>query len=282
MKSGRRYVRKDFVAVALAVCFMCCGCGNGQEEALADTVIGGDAETGGGSEDTAEESVNGTEAGGSTEDASVSGSEAEGAEDKDAETIENGVSGNALASGGEEGGAAAAEGAEGAETPRREPVKVKGIYVSGPVAGIARMDELIELVDQTELNAVVIDIKNDEGKVTYDMQSEQVLEIGASVNYISDIEALVTKCKEKNIYLIARIVAFRDPYLAEQKPEWAVHTKEGAVFRDKSGLAWVNPYERGVWDYLAEIASEAAAVGFDEVQFDYIRFSTDVKADEVD
>lgn len=99
MKSGRRYVRKDFVAVALAVCFMCCGCGNGQEEALADTVIGGDAETGGGSEDTAEESVNGTEAGGSTEDASVSGSEAEGAEDKDAETIENGVSGNALASG---------------------------------------------------------------------------------------------------------------------------------------------------------------------------------------
>ncbi len=282
MKSGRRYVRKDFVAVALAVCFMCCGCGNGQEEALADTVIGGDAETGGGSEDTAEESVNGTEAGGSTEDASVSGSEAEGAEDKDAETIENGVSGNALASGGEEGGAAAAEGAEGAETPRREPVKVKGIYVSGPVAGIARMDELIELVDQTELNAVVIDIKNDEGKVTYDMQSEQVLEIGASVNYISDIEALVTKCKEKNIYLIARIVAFRDPYLAERKPEWAVHTKEGAVFRDKSGLAWVNPYERGVWDYLVEIASEAAAVGFDEVQFDYIRFSTDVKADEVD
>ena len=278
MKSGRRYVRKDFVAVALAVCFMCCGCGNGQEEALADAVIGGDAEAGGGSEDTAEESVNGTEAGGSTDDASASGSEDEGAEDKGAES----VSGNALASGGEEGGTAAAEGAEGTETARREPVKVKGIYVSGPVAGIARMDELIELVDQTELNAVVIDIKNDEGKVTYDMQSEQVLEIGASVNYISDIEALVTKCKEKNIYLIARIVAFRDPYLAEQKPEWAVHTKEGAVFRDKSGLAWVNPYERGVWDYLVEIASEAAAVGFDEVQFDYIRFSTDVKADEVD
>lgn len=191
----------------------------------------------------------------------------------------SGVSGNELESGGEEGGETETE---EAEMPRGEPVKVKGIYVSGPVAGIARMDELIELVDQTELNAVVIDIKNDEGKVTYDMQSEQVLEIGASVNYISDIEALVAKCKEKNIYLIARIVAFRDPYLAEQKPEWAVHTKEGGIFRDKSGLAWVNPYERGVWDYLVEIASEAASVGFDEVQFDYIRFSTDVKADEVD
>lgn len=165
---------------------------------------------------------------------------------------------------------------------RPEPVKVKGIYVSGPVAGIAKMDDLIDLVDQTELNAMVIDVKNDEGKVTYRMQSDQVLEIDAGVRYISDIEELVGKCKEKDIYLIARIVAFRDPYLAEQKPEWAVHTKDGAIFRDKSGLAWVNPYEREVWDYLVEIAAQAAKDGFDEVQFDYIRFSTDIKEGEVD
>ncbi|MDE6845408.1 MAG: putative glycoside hydrolase [Lachnospiraceae bacterium] len=165
---------------------------------------------------------------------------------------------------------------------RRDPVKVKGIYVSGPVAGIAKMDALIDLVDQTELNAMVIDIKNDEGRVTYKMQSDQVLEIDAGVSYIGDIEELVSKCKEKNIYLIARIVAFRDPYLAEQKPEWAVHTKDGAIFRDKSGLAWVNPYKREVWDYLAEIASQAAGAGFDEIQFDYIRFSTDIKEEEVD
>lgn len=165
---------------------------------------------------------------------------------------------------------------------RREPVKVKGIYVSGPVAGIDRMDFLIELVDQTELNAMVIDIKNDEGRVTYKMQSEQVLEIDAGVSYIKDIEELVSKCKEKNIYLIARIVAFRDPYLAEKKPEWAVHTKDGNIFRDKSGLAWVNPYKREMWDYMAEIALQAADVGFDEIQFDYIRFSTDLKEDEVD
>ena len=72
------------------------------------------------------------------------------------------------------------------EDIRRAPVKVKGIYVSGPVAGIAKMDELIDLVDRTELNAMVIDIKNDEGKVTYKMQSEQVLEIDAGVRYISD------------------------------------------------------------------------------------------------
>ncbi|MCI9316172.1 MAG: putative glycoside hydrolase [Lachnospiraceae bacterium] len=165
---------------------------------------------------------------------------------------------------------------------RREPVKVKGIYVSGPVAGIAKMDTLIDLVDRTELNAMVIDIKNDEGRVTYKMQSGQVLEIEAGVRYISDIQELVAKCKEKDIYLIARIVAFRDPYLAEKKPEWAVHTRDGSIFRDKSGLAWVNPYQREVWDYLVEIASEAAKEGFDEIQFDYIRFSTDLKEDEVD
>jgi len=168
------------------------------------------------------------------------------------------------------------------EDTRPDPVKVKGIYVSGPVAGIAKMDELIELVDRTELNAMVIDVKNDEGKVTYRMDSDQVQELEASIGYIPDIKGLVDKCKEKNIYLIARIVAFRDPYLAEKRPEWAVHGGDGEVFRDKNGMAWVNPYRREVWDYLVEIATHAAADGFDEVQFDYIRFSTDIGEDEAD
>lgn len=171
---------------------------------------------------------------------------------------------------------------ESAKEQRPNSVKVKGIYVSGPVAGIARMDDLIDLVDRTELNAMVIDVKNDEGKVTYRMRSDQVQELEAAVGYIPDIGELVRKCKEKNIYLIARIVAFRDPYLAERKPEWAVHSRSGEVFRDKNGMAWVNPYQRKVWEYLAEVASCAAADGFDEVQFDYIRFSTDVREEEVD
>lgn len=165
---------------------------------------------------------------------------------------------------------------------RRERVKVKGIYVSGPIAGNAKMDELIELVDNTELNAMVIDIKNDEGRITYHMDSHTVSEIGADVNYIQDIEGLVAKCKEKDIYLIARIVAFKDPYLAEQCPELAVKTKTGEVFHDKSGLAWVNPYNREVWSYLVEVGTQAAQVGFDEIQFDYIRFSTDLKSDKLD
>lgn len=194
------------------------------------------------------------------------------------QSLQKGISDNALTNAQDE---AAGNDIE-EQIPRPAPVKVKGIYVSGPVAGIEKMDELIDLVDRTELNAMVIDVKNDEGKVTYKMQSDQVQELEASIRYIPDIGALVEKCKQKDIYLIARIVAFRDPYLAERKPEWAVHTKDGEVFRDQNGMAWINPYEREVWDYLVEIAAQAAADGFDEVQFDYIRFSTDLGAEEVD
>lgn len=160
--------------------------------------------------------------------------------------------------------------------------KVRGIYVTGPMAGTANMDELIGLVDRTELNAMVIDIKNDEGYVTCDMDAALVQEIGSVKRYIRDVPALVQKCKEKDIYLIARIVAFRDPLLAEAKPEWSLHNADGTVFRDKSGLAWVNPYEKEVWDYLAEVAEGAIDLGFDEVQFDYIRFSTDSGMKNVD
>ncbi len=279
--SGKKHLC-DILLVALIVC-LCWGCGNAQEEVMSDNVSAGEEVT---AEDKAEKDV-GQKAvteDGAEKNVGQKAATEEGMPKGAGSGGVNAVSGNLLSQAGAETQMAEEQvTAPGeSEMPRREPVKVKGIYVSGPVAGIARMDDLIELVDQTELNAMVIDIKNDEGKVTYKMQSEQVLAIEAAVGYIPDIEALVKKCKEKDIYLIARIVAFRDPYLAEKMPEWAVHTKNGEIFRDKSGLAWVNPYERGVWDYLVEIASEAAAVGFDEIQFDYIRFSTDVKTEEVD
>lgn len=173
-------------------------------------------------------------------------------------------------------------GNEAAETEMQEPVKVKGIYVTGAIAGTEKMDELIALVEETELNAMVIDIKNDEGAVTYKMQSDMVLEIEAGVRYIRDIEELVEKLHKKDIYLIARIVAFKDPYLAEKKPELSLKTKTGEVFRDKNKEAWVNPYKKEVWDYLMEIGTQAAEAGFDEIQFDYIRFSTDINADNID
>lgn len=261
-KDGKRHVFLIFILMVLSC--LCWGCGDTRKEVSADYTAQGVPEN----NEAEMHEAEADDVGIADYDIDSASAQGDGDGNDEAEEADS------------EDGKPEADSESAGE--RREPVKVRGIYVSGPVAGIARMDELIDLVDQTELNAMVIDIKNDDGKVTYDMQSDQVLEIEAGVGYIPDIEALVSKCKEKDIYLIARIVAFRDPYLAEKKPEWAVHTKDGGIFRDKSGLAWVNPYQREVWDYLVEIAGEAAAAGFDEVQFDYIRFSTDIKADEVD
>lgn len=165
---------------------------------------------------------------------------------------------------------------------RKEPPKVKGIYITGPVAGHEKMESLIQLVEETELNTMVIDIKNDAGEITYKMESPTVAEIGSGVGYVRDMPELVKRLKEKGIYVIGRVVAFKDPILAEKRPELSLKTKEGKIFRDKAGLAWVNPYETGVWDYLIEIGSQAAELGFDEIQFDYIRFSTDSGMKNVD
>lgn len=161
-------------------------------------------------------------------------------------------------------------------------VKVKGIYVSGPMAGTAGMDNLIALVDRTELNALVIDVKNDDGYLTCELDVPLVEQIGSEKHYIKDLPALVQTCKEKNIYLIARVVAFKDPILAEKMPEWSLHNSDGSVFRDKSGLAWVNPYRKEVWEYLASVGEAAIKAGFDEVQYDYVRFSTDSRMKQVD
>lgn len=156
----------------------------------------------------------------------------------------------------------------------RKLVNVKGIYVTASVAGSDTINDLIALIDTTELNAMVIDVKDDLGRITYGMDSTLVKEIKADTNVIADMKELVKNLKEKGIYLIARIVAFKDPYLAEKRQELAIKKRDGSLFRDDNGDGWVNPYNKKVWEYLVEVASQAAAIGFDEIQFDYIRFST--------
>lgn len=162
------------------------------------------------------------------------------------------------------------------------PVKAKGIYVTSAKAGSEDMNRLINIVDTTEINAMVIDVKGDTGKISYHMDSLKAKEINATTNQISDMEGLIRTLKEKDIYLIARIVAFKDPYLAEQKHELAIKNKDGSLYRDNNGECWVNPYKKEVWEYLIEVSTEAAAIGFDEIQFDYIRFSTGKGIDNAD
>lgn len=160
--------------------------------------------------------------------------------------------------------------------------EVRGIYISGPVAGDPYMDSLITLLDETELNAVVIDVKNDEGNLTYIPASGTAVEAGACVRYIRDLPALVAELKEHGVYTIARVSAFKDPVFAKARPELAMRYADGSAVSEGGGLAWLNPYERENWDYLIEVALGAADAGFDEVQFDYVRFPTGKDMDQVD
>jgi hypothetical protein len=164
-----------------------------------------------------------------------------------------------------------------------EPKKVKAIYVTGWKAGIPQyMDELIEIANTTEINAMVIDVKSDDGYITFDADVPIAKEIGATDRVgIKDIHELMDQLRENNIFPIARIVAFKDPYLAEKRPDFAIKNQDGSIFRAK-GIAWVNPYNKEVWDYVIDIAKEAAKVGFKEIQFDYIRFDTSAGMKSVD
>ena len=160
--------------------------------------------------------------------------------------------------------------------PGREAKKVRGIYITGPVAGNEEvLNGVLDGALAAGINAVVNDFKEDQGRITCPVSAATVNEIGASIPYVRDMKSLIESLKERDLYVIARVAAFRDSYLAEKKPEWSLTLPDGSLYRDRQGMAWVDPYRKEVWDYLVEVGTEAKEAGFDEVQFDYIRFSTE-------
>jgi hypothetical protein len=138
-------------------------------------------------------------------------------------------------------------------------------------------DRVLELVARTELNAVVIDVKGDRGLIPYRTAVPLALEVGAQGPVIiKDFDGLMASLKARNVYTIARIVAFKENVLAQRRPDWAIiDTRTGKPWLDNEKLAWVDPFREEVWDYAIAVAKEAVAKGFDEVQFDYVRFPTD-------
>lgn len=171
---------------------------------------------------------------------------------------------------------------ENNEPPENQLPKVKGIYVTGPMAGSQYMDDLIALIDETELNTMVIDIKNDDGRITYRMDLEQAESMEACIRYIPDIEKFMEKLKEHDIYTIARVVCFKDPCLAKAHPEYTIKNPDGSPLTDKNGMAWINPYEKDTWEYIVDVSVKAADLGFDEIQFDYVRFPEGKAAQNAD
>jgi hypothetical protein len=156
------------------------------------------------------------------------------------------------------------------------PKQVKAIYMSGWVAGSKKIrDPLVELIDSTEINAVVIDIKDYTGKLSYITENEELLKYKSGENRISDIKEFIGLLHNKGIYVIGRISSFQDSYLVKTHPEYAVRNKAGDIWRDRKGIAWLDASAKPVWDYLALIGQDAYDVGFDELNFDYIRFPSD-------
>jgi hypothetical protein len=131
----------------------------------------------------------------------------------------------------------------------------------------------LKLIDDTELNALVIDVKGDRGVVTYKTEVPFANQIGAQkLIIVKDIRELLRSLKERGIYTIARIVVFKDNVLGSARPDLTVRTQDGRVWRDREDLVWVDPSKPEVWEYNINLAVEAARNGFDEIQFDYVRF----------
>lgn len=163
------------------------------------------------------------------------------------------------------------------KTHQAIPLFVKGIYVSGWVAGTtSSMNRIFTLLDTTTANTVIIDIKDATGRLSYQPRDPELQKIGVGTNRIKNLDELLTKLHEKNIYVIGRVAVFQDPYFATVHPGSAFKdTRSGALWNDNKGLAWLKTNDVATWDYTVRIARDAYTQGFDEINLDYVRFPSD-------
>lgn len=157
------------------------------------------------------------------------------------------------------------------------PNVIKAVYLtSWSAANKTKMDYIIDLLKTTELNAVVIDIKDFSGYVAYDIKNAEVEKYKAKDIRIPKLNSLIKRLHDENIYVIGRITIFQDPILAKARSDLAIKSlSTNEIWYDNKKLAWVDPAAKEVWDYNIAIAKDAASRGFDELNFDYIRFPSD-------
>jgi hypothetical protein len=159
--------------------------------------------------------------------------------------------------------------------PRPYPDEVRGVHVTMALASLSgKLDEYFSLTSEG-LNTIELDVKDENGQVAFTQPRVALAaRIGAAHTYYRPA-SVVRSARARGIYLIGRVVVFEDPILAERKPSMAIRTTSGGVWTTSAGLGWANPYDKRVWKYNVDIAEAAARAGFDEIQFDYIRFPTD-------
>lgn len=153
--------------------------------------------------------------------------------------------------------------------------KVKAAYIApAEIAGPSAFNNVMNTLAQTELTAVVVDVKDEGGRVLFD--SKQPLAatlVAGNDRKIPNLPALLKTFQDKKLYTIARIVCFQDPKLTDLKPEWTLKSRStGKAWADSGGYNWINPYQRDSWEYYLGLAEEAARAGFDEIQFAGLHF----------
>ena len=166
-----------------------------------------------------------------------------------------------------------------------EPFTARALYAPAAIfEAPGRLDAMLDLIERTEVNAMVIDVKETDGRLYYVTDLPEAVEVGAVREApIFDLEELLPMLKERGIYTIARMVVMKDNTSAAARPELAVrNSATGEPWRDNIGGAWLDPSAPGVAEYVAAIARDLADKGFDEVQLDYIRFFSDGPYDVAD
>ena len=169
------------------------------------------------------------------------------------------------------------------------PDIIKAVYVTGYSAGSRKyLSYLSNLFKTTEINAVVVDIKDYSGLVSYKSEASGAKKYNLYNNAIPDIDALVKFFHDQNVYLIGRIAVFEDPEFSKSRPELAVYDKtettdllKPVLWQDNNKLSWLDPSSKEVWDYNISLAKDALYHGFDEINFDYIRFPSDGKTENM-
>jgi hypothetical protein len=163
--------------------------------------------------------------------------------------------------------------------PRPAPLEIRGVHVTMALASIpGKLEEYFRLAG---LNTLELDVKDENGEIGFVPSAVPLArKIGAGRRYYRP-RAVARQARKHGVFLIGRIVCFEDPVLAEKRPDLAVKRPDGSVWRNHAGLGWADPYNRAVWDYNVDIAEAAAKTGFDEIQFDYVRFPSDGDVDQI-
>ena len=158
-------------------------------------------------------------------------------------------------------------------TERKVPDEIRGVHVTMGLASLP--GKIAEYLALPGLNALELDVKDENGRVGFVPSSVPLARrTGAAATYYN-AKRVARQVHARGVYLIGRIVTFEDPVLSEKRPDLAIRTSNGSIWRNNAGLGWTNPYDRRVWRYNVDLAVAAVRAGFDEIQFDYVRFPSD-------